>query len=341
MTTWPRSAIEQDLRVTEKEEIVNRLEHASQSIVVHGYTAPSRAAWERAYAEEYGGTPPIPPGMKLCWYDMRNGIMRQHMTTFDTSGGVSSSGEVYRAIRNQNKAPIRYLGRLSIDGYIKNPVNNNPTIRLGVNQALERERGLLMIEIYFRIRHRIVDDTVRLLVDFGDDVLEPEMTIAPDVNTLSTSAYMEPDDTFSSATDPDASFTRLKTMITMVEGADPAGDGALNQPPMIGWLRIYNPFGFRKQNASDEQFRYGNSVVRGLIFHYKNAFGTNMGMQDRGVVAHHLNTHRVHPVPYGRDWRPWLFQTVTGGTYTAPVSGAGWAYGYYTSDVSSLEAYAE
>lgn len=336
-TQWPRSNLEQELATRELEKLVARLTHTRQSLVIHSYTEPNRQQWEAQYRTVLSGEPPIPPGLRLCWHDMRNNIMRQYGTTFDLQNGTRSSGTIYETIRNQTSSAIRLIGTVNVDGRISSATNQHPDIVIGSNIVTHKRRGLLMLEMMFRLQHTFVDDGTRLWLDFGDTVVEPEMVSSSD-NDVTRLYGRGMAGVLSAAQAFDNTFPQESEIITLPESPD-AANGATQFPAIVIHLRLMNPFGF--VNSSTERdfgFRSDN-VGFGTIYHFNNAFDPS-GLFDTNWYGGMSNfmIQRLHPVKLGKDWRI-NFREQTADTRVTPIGGDGWVYGYYNQAVSENQEF--
>lgn len=328
MSIWPRGKTEQELYVRSLEKQVSRLIHTRKSLVVHSIRQPTRQEWENAYREQYDGNPPIPPGMKLCWYDMRNGFIRQYMTTFDRENGTASSGEVYPSVRNQVGSHIRFIGQMTVDGRISPSSTNSPDIVIGSSLAGNKRKGLLMLELFFRYKHRYADDGTRMWLDFGTTVVEPEMVSAGN-NDISRLYGKGATGVLSAAQTFDNNFPQESTMLAAIaEGPDPV-NGATAFPATLCHMQIFNPFGFL--NGTNEFRQDTNVVGMGTFYHFPNNYVLPGGVARQGSIAHFMIT-ALHPMKLGKNWRI-NFRKETGATRVTPISGDGWIYGYYNTVV--------
>lgn len=332
-TQWPRSNLEQELATRELEKLVARLTHTRQSLVIHSYTEPNRQQWEAQYRTTLSGEPPIPPGLRLCWHDMRNNIIRQYGTTFDLQNGTRSSGAIYETIRNQTGSAIRLIGIVNVDGRISSSVNQHPNIVIGSNIVTHKRRGLLMLEMMFRFRHNFVNDGTRLWLNFGDTIVEPEMVSSSD-NDVSRMYGRGNAGVLSSAQAFDNTFPQESELLLMPESPD-AANGATVFPDMLIHMRIMNPFGnVNASSGRDFGFR-SNNVGFGAVYHFPNNYG--LPSANAGIITNFM-VHRLHPVKLGKDWRIY-FREQTANTRVTPVGGDGWVYGYYNQAVSESQEF--
>ncbi len=325
---WARSGIEQELQMRSLERQVARLVHTRMSLVLHSVSEPVRQQWENAYRDQFDGDVPIPPGMRLCWYDMRNGIIRQYMTTFDRENGTESSGEIYPAVRNQQSSHIRFIGTMNVDGRAAPAAINSPDIVIGSNIAANERKGLLMLELFFRLRHTYVNDGTRLWLDFGTAVVEPEM-VSTGNNDISRLYGRGAASVLSAAQAFDNNFPQEATMLAAIAEGPDAANGATQFPSWLCHMQIFNPFGFLTD--TDELASDTNVVGMGTLYHFPNSYtAPSLGVVDS--ISHFMIT-ALHPVKLGKDWRI-NFKKETGSARVTPISGDGWIYGYYNTAVA-------
>jgi hypothetical protein len=328
-TIWPRGNIEQELYVRSLERQVARLTHTRQSIVLHSIVAPTRKQWESAYRDQYDGDVPIPPGMRLCWLDMRNGIIRQYMTTFDRENGTASSGEIYAAVRNQIGSHIRFIGNMTVDGRAAPASVNSPDIVIGSDLAANKRKGLLMLELFFRYKHRYANDGTRIWLDFGTTVVEPEM-VSTGNNDISRLHGRGASGVLSAAQAFDNNFPQESTMLASIaESPDPT-NGATAFPAMLCHMQLFNPFGFLN---GDNEFRQDTNVVgMGTFYHFPNNYIPSSGTTRQGSMSHFMIS-ALHPMKLGKNWRI-NFRKETGSARVSPIGGDGWVYGYYNTAIT-------
>lgn len=317
---WPRGEIEQELFIRRIEDQVSRLRDVRRSIVIHSYFQPTRQQWEARYAAKYGGTPPIPPGMRLCWYDMRNGSVSMYTTTFDRSGGTVSSGEVYKSTANVISNAIRFLGTYRSDGRIAPADINSPDVVVGSNIAYHKRKGLQMLDMFFAIDVDYVNDTVKLMIDFGDNVIEPEF-VATTVDDFVRIQGIP----FTETTAIDDSSSRTNVLVELQELADAANSAAYFPAPFFH-VRIVNPF----SQVKDEVERpLAPMVVVGTAYSPRNNFGN----LSNGVHVAYFAATRFHSARLGKDWRITLHEGTSENRIT-PVDAYGYVYGYYNVDTN-------
>lgn len=93
---WPNNYAEQAAYMQRLTEEVNRVKASRLGqAILRSYTPPTRQEWESAWSSQTDFPLPIPPGAKLCWYDLRSGRIKTFTTAYDIEGGQGSSGAIY------------------------------------------------------------------------------------------------------------------------------------------------------------------------------------------------------------------------------------------------------
>jgi hypothetical protein len=153
MSNWPDSSIDQQVFLQSLEDRLIKLRNAVKPIVVHKFIEPSQDDWEQAWSTASGYYPPIPPGVKLLWYDLSSGTMRQYATCHNLSSGLDSDGTVYpvRTDYENDGDYFRFLGNLHMEGAFQSAYfRGNGTDRsLYINPKLWQQKGLRKIIIEF------------------------------------------------------------------------------------------------------------------------------------------------------------------------------------------------
>lgn len=324
--SWPVGKVEQLLKLQTLQRQLEEVQSGRRSVVLHSYHPPARAAWELAYQEQRSASLPIPPGTKLCWYDMRSGWMRTYTTAWDLENGTASSGEIYTYSQNQNADYFRFLGNLDVAGYIRGAENNTPTLHFGLDIGKRVRQRLLMLDIYFFLSMPIAAVTNYLYLNYGNLVTQIDVSGVlyrqaegghTGVPPVTTSAV----NNSSSQTPP----YRLSQM-----DARPAGD---TDAPFYGVIKILNPFGARIEDSRPDGI--AQTTVMGYLFKPTAAYpATAFDYQFRqfaGVKLTNLNMDQYYRI---------LSTTSNVGAddNTARI-GSGWVYGYFDEAIGSLEEY--
>lgn len=145
---WPYSEIDQQVFIAELEARLLRLRNSIKPLVVHKYTVPTQSDWERQWVSVSGSPPPIPPGLRLLWYDLSSGQMRPFYSCHNLANGTDSDGTVYPAkADNADGDCFRFLGTIGRNGSLESAFfkGDNTTTTLYLNQELWRQRGLLRL----------------------------------------------------------------------------------------------------------------------------------------------------------------------------------------------------
>lgn len=142
---WPVSYAEQKLYAEELVRRVSVLQAVTVPIVVEAIAVPSRNDWESAYVIATGQNPPIIPGTKLLWQDLRENRIRMFTTVYDINNGTETSGEIY---------PWSSLNKV-VGSQIKLLATNSPTTRVGSFNTLS-----------FNLK-KYEQDALRQLIFFG------------------------------------------------------------------------------------------------------------------------------------------------------------------------------
>lgn len=326
MSQWPRTQIEQELFVQQLEEHVARLTHIRQSLVIHSYREPSRQQWENKYRETLSGEPPIPPGMRLCWYDMRNGYIVQYGTAFDLQNGTASSGVVYPTVRNQNSSAIRLIGNVQIGA---GRVTAGGLSIIGSNLITHFYRDLLFMDIFFFLDYTFVNDGTRFWMDFGSDVVMPEL-VTTSVNNSSQLYGRAIGGSLTAAQTFVNNFTQENVLIPLPEGPD-AANGATQFPALLCHIHLMHPFRVLEESES-----ITNVCGFGTVYHFPNNYGSGGSANDGGIS--HFSLQRLHPVKLGKDWRI-NFREDTSSDLVENITSLGWVYGYYKSPQMSAREF--
>ena len=319
---WPRSRIEQIIHLQEMDALVSKLELAQTSIVVSAYNQPVRSDWESAYISK-GGSPPIPPGTQLFWYNMRSGFMEPFMTTFDRDGGLTSSGEVYSAATPQNKQPFRFLGTYNtVSSQLAGSDDWHPLIFIGENPARWRLDEALSFKVYFSI-HPALTTATSIILQWGGTAIQ---SVLPVTNAnyqmqgdLSGDDVVTGNDTIAAQAnvDTDQTSDQILTDTFALSGV------STSDVRWAGELDIYNPFSSVKSSEDLVDEMISPPSVNGwAMYQYSTT----------EVVFHTFAS--VRTVKLGLDDS---YHMLRAGSPNA--NGKAWVYGYFGADVGSVREY--
>lgn len=153
MSNWPDSEIDQKVFIEGLNDRLVKLRHAVKPIVVHKFIEPTQEDWEQAWSRDSGYYPPIPPSVKLLWYDLSSGTMRQYATCHNLSNGLDSDGTVYpvRSDYENDGDYFRFMGNLHHNGRMQSAFfrGNDAARSLYLNPKLWSQKGLRRIIIEY------------------------------------------------------------------------------------------------------------------------------------------------------------------------------------------------
>lgn len=320
--SWPVGKVEQLLKLKTLQRQLEEVQSGRRSVVLHSYHQPVRADWELAYQQQRSGNLPIPPGTKLCWYDMRSGWMKTYTTAWDRENGTATSGEIYPYSQNQNADYFRFIGNMDVAGYIRGAENNTPNLHFGLSIGKRIRQRLLLLDIYFAITTPTAAVTNYIYLNYGNlvtqvdvsGVLYRQVEGGNVVGTGPTSAA----NNSSSQTQP----YRLSSF--------PARLASYNDETVIGQLKILNPFGARLEDSRPD----GAAQSTVLAYIQLPAFSGSAQLSYRQMVAVKLTNLNMDQ--YYR-----IFQTTSavGADDNLVRKGRGWVYGYFDEAIGNLEEY--
>ena len=151
---WPESGPDQDVFLANLQRRLDNLRYAIKPVVVPKFFEPSQTDWEQAWSLATGLFPPIPPGVKLLWYDLSAGEMREYTVTYNLGNGTDSDGTVFPIHPSTTDASyFRFLGSLSRRGTMLSAFAkpDNTITSLMINPDIWMRRGLLRIIIEFAL----------------------------------------------------------------------------------------------------------------------------------------------------------------------------------------------
>lgn len=109
--TWPVPWIEQAVYYQQLVETLAQYRAQHTPISVHSFSEPTQTQWENAYQAQSGLIPPILPGSRLMWHDLKNGSVKPYTTVYGPNGTDIDS--TVRPLINDidPQGCLRYLGR--------------------------------------------------------------------------------------------------------------------------------------------------------------------------------------------------------------------------------------
>ena len=150
---WHVNYIEQMLWYDKFRTSLDALKAVNRVIYFPKFSQPTQAEWEAAYTRQTGLVPPIIPGSKLAWMDLKSGIIKQFTTTFDLNNGELSSGTVYPMInRDYDQGSLRLIGTWKTRGEWVSPNVNAPYYAFPIDIPYLVSKGLVALWVFFRIR---------------------------------------------------------------------------------------------------------------------------------------------------------------------------------------------
>lgn len=327
--SWPVGKVEQLLKIQALQRQLEEVQSGRRSVVLHSYHQPARADWELAYQQQRSGTLPIPPGTKLCWYDMRSGWARTYTTAWDRENGTATSGEIYNYSQNQNSDYFRFLGNVDVAGYFRGPENNHPDVHFGVDIGTKIRHRLLFIEIYFRINMPAGGVTNYLYMNYGDIVTQVDASgvLYRDVEGGAGGA--------AAAAANSSAQSALRRVTSF--GARPT-DALYQNETTFGRVLILNPFGARISDGRPNGF--AQTSVIGFLFSPNAAYTRSLTIPRSDAIEYRqfigLNTTNLNLDQYYR-----LFTTTSavGADDSLVRKGRGWVYGYFDEAIGNLEEY--
>lgn len=324
--TWPVGKVEQLLKIKALQRQLEEVQSGRRSVVLHSYHPPVRADWELAYQQQRSGTLPIPPGTKLCWYDMRSGWVKTYTTAWDRENGTTTSGEIYSYSQNQNSDYFRFIGNMDVAGYIRGAENNTPNLHFGLDIGKRIRQRCLALEIYFRISMPTAAVANYLYLNYGNLVTQVDVSgvLYRQVN----GGYHAPTGATSSASNSSSQSQPYR----LADYQQKPASGTLIDELTVGYCRILNPFGGRIEDGRSDGV--AQTSVFGFLFSptLQNA-GSNVVQyrQFSGIKLTNLNMDQYYRI----------FTTTdnAGADDGLARKGRGWVYGYFDEAISSLEEY--
>lgn len=152
---WPPSLGDETVYLQRMSDRLNAARTSLSSIVLHSFVEPTTDKWNAAWITKTALPPPIPPGTKLSWYNLRTGRINLYTTVNDLQNGLSSSGDVVLwETEKKDLSCFRFLGGLSSRGTILSASTrtDSTVTSFFLNEPLWRQRGLRKLIIYLNIQ---------------------------------------------------------------------------------------------------------------------------------------------------------------------------------------------
>ena len=153
--TWPVNWIEQAAYYNQLKKQINLLKAQARPVTVHSYREPTQKQWEDAYAAQAGEVPPIAPGVRLFWYDMKNGTVKPYSTVWKTDNATIDPAVRPAVSQTAPRSCFRFLGTrqmqdLSIFQPVLSPLRKT---NRGIFVDLETliKKNLLAVVIHYRM----------------------------------------------------------------------------------------------------------------------------------------------------------------------------------------------
>lgn len=108
--SWPVNWIEQAQYYLRLQARLDALKAQSQTVVVYSFRKPTQQMWEDAYVNQVSQVPPILPGVRLFWFDLKNGLPKRYATV-TAADGLTIDPVVRPFVgNNQPRSCFRLLG---------------------------------------------------------------------------------------------------------------------------------------------------------------------------------------------------------------------------------------
>lgn len=324
--TWPVGKVEQLIKIKALQRQLEEVQSGRRSVVIHSYHLPSRADWELAYQQQRSGTLPIPPGTKLCWYDMRSGWVKTYTTTWDRENGTATSGEIYPYSRNRYEDYFRFIGNFDAAGYIRGYEDNTPLVNFGLDIGKRIRNRILALEVYFRISMPTAAVANYFYLNYGDLVTQID---------LSGVIYRQVNGGVQTSLSVTSSASNSSSQVQPYRLTDyqPRADaGQFVGETSFGMLKILNPFGARLESSLPDGV--AQTSVLGSIFSPVAQSGGQDVIQYRqfaGVKLVNLNMDQYY--------RIFATTSAVGADDNLVRAGNGWVYGYFDTAIASLKEY--
>jgi hypothetical protein len=114
--TWPVPYIEQAVYYQRLLDELSTYQANNKPITVHSFSEPTQEQWEAAYIAQGLHQPPIRPGARLYWFDLKNGTTKAYTTVWKNNN--VDIDPLVRPLSHEDQARgcLRYLGRRTTYG---------------------------------------------------------------------------------------------------------------------------------------------------------------------------------------------------------------------------------
>lgn len=175
--TFPANYIEQRFAVDRLVQRVTQAESKTAKVTIRSFYEPTQKEWEDAYVQKTSRKPPIPPGVKLVWYDLRRMYPKLYSTAYDQDGGLTSSGQVYEYTdHGYQRSPLRFLAKSNIhtgfgwangkEPFIAGKIDfSSPSgYMFKINMDMWSRRGLISLLIFYELKAAAASNTLQFLI---------------------------------------------------------------------------------------------------------------------------------------------------------------------------------
>jgi len=157
LTPWPSNYAEQAVYMQQYLARLNRVKKIRLAhVVVRSFVRPTKEQWEAAWIDQSGFDLPIPPGSKLCWMDLRKGVIRTFMTAYDLDSGTRSSGQPYEMF--DVTEPLTAWHFMGVQRPYIYVMNTNERIgqyaSVNVSPLIQGQRRLMSFLMIFKLRFK-------------------------------------------------------------------------------------------------------------------------------------------------------------------------------------------
>jgi hypothetical protein len=153
--TWPVNWIEQAAYYKQLQAKVAQLQAQARPVTVASFREPTQAQWENAYVAQTRQVPPIFPGVRLYWMDVRNGRPKRYTTVWQPDNVLVDP--LVRPLLGEDipRGCLRFLGSrqmqdLSIFQPVLSPLRK-PERGIFIDLETIIKKNLLAVIIHYRM----------------------------------------------------------------------------------------------------------------------------------------------------------------------------------------------